>query len=106
MASTRYTVYQSRELSQHPKFKANRTTAVFVHGFHNTQNSELVKDMAESFVLHNKNYNMVTLDWDYFALLDYYQVASPIAKKVKLNTVIFQFQKYLLIFFLIRFSVW
>lgn len=82
MASKRYTVYQSKELTHHPNFNAELPTLVFIHGFHNTENSVLVKGVRDSVVMHNKNYNMVTLDWDYFALLDYFQVGSRIAKKV------------------------
>lgn len=82
MESAKYSVYDTKELSKHPRFVPENQTAVFVHGFHNTQTSELVEDMASAFVLDNGDYNMVLLDWDYFALLDYYEVASPIAKKV------------------------
>lgn len=82
MESTRYSVYETHKLSKHAKFDPNKTTVVFVHGFHNTQNSYLVREMCEAFVLDNGDYNMVTLDWDFFALLDYYEVASPIAKNV------------------------
>lgn len=82
MESTRYSVYETTKLSKHSSFDPKKKTVVFVHGFHNNQNSHLVQEMCEAFVLHNGDYNMVTLDWDYFALLDYYEVASPIAKKV------------------------
>lgn len=97
-------MYQSDELSRHPKYNTTLDTAVFVHGFHNTENTGLVKDMCEGFVLHNKKYNMLTLDWDYFALLDYYEVAAPIIKEVKVKRCHFSISKKKKI--IIRFSVW
>lgn len=71
------------ELSRNPHFVANLPTAIYVHGFHTNQSAPELKELVENFVLHNRLFNMITLDWDHFAYLPYYGVASPLAAVVR-----------------------
>lgn len=77
-----YPVDKCTELSRNPYFLAELPTAIYVHGFHTNQSAPELKELVESFVLHNKNFNMITLDWDHFAYLQYYEVDSPLAAVV------------------------
>lgn len=77
-----YPVDKCTELSSNPYFFAVLPTAIYVHGFQTNQSAPELKELVESFVLHNRNFNMITLDWEHFAYLQYYEVDSPLAAVV------------------------
>lgn len=70
------------DVSQNPHFDVERPTAIYVHGFRTNQQNADLNQIVESFVFY-KNFNMMTLDWDRFAYLDYYKYASPLASVVR-----------------------
>lgn len=77
---------QVNQLTQHPEFDENKRTVFFVHGYHTSHESDSVKQMAKVFVLYNKDFNMVSLDWAVFARTPYFEVASLIARDVSVIT--------------------
>lgn len=82
MASVNYPVAKCTEISRDPHFNPDLPIVIYVHGFHTNQNATNLRELVESFVLHNKNYNVFTLDWDRFAYLEYFGYASPLARAV------------------------
>lgn len=98
------------DISNHPQFKDELPIAIYVHGYHTNQSSAAIKDLVESFVSYNRQFNMITLDWARFAYLDYIEIASPLAPVVRARTSFWPFGdsevEILMLCFFNWFSVW
>lgn len=59
--SVSYDLSEATKVLQHPKF-TNNETHCYLHGYHETQNSESIHLIVDSY-MKRKNINLLTIDW-------------------------------------------
>lgn len=87
ICSTNYKANQSSEIAKNSNFVQLHPTTCYIHGFRETQNDSTIKTVVESYVLHYKKSNLISVDWSYLASKDY-AVASSNVPAVRLNSLL------------------
>lgn len=69
------------ELMQHPKYDANRSTVLFIHGFKESGTKGSAAVIADAYVTRT-DHNLIILDWEREASVSYYFYAVQNSVKV------------------------